>query len=67
MLSPLPDDVTPVLIPALEALNYLGIGVFAASGAGRGPGLAGCDRPGRLRRLWCLEGTGLGRSPAAGL
>jgi len=33
MLSLPPDDVTPVLIPALEALNYVGIGVFAASGA----------------------------------
>jgi uncharacterized membrane protein YeiH len=29
----LPDTVTPVLMPALEWLNYLGIAVFAASGA----------------------------------
>ncbi len=42
MPSPPPDDVTPVLIPALEALNYLGIGVFAASGAGRSPAAGLC-------------------------
>ncbi len=28
-----PSPVTPILMPALEALNYLGIAVFAVSGA----------------------------------
>jgi uncharacterized membrane protein YeiH len=32
-VSVLPETVAPVLMPALEALNYLGIAVFAASGA----------------------------------